>query len=228
VALVTAGLLVRNAWFPHPRAGAAAFVEGSVSQTAPAPRTHPIVGRIAPAGPGECKAILAKRSIFELKPDRLTDHVCKNVLIADGAFVKVEFKNESLEELAVIPREGHPFRVTTTVENASGKPVSFEQSGLRSLKRVNLVDPRQKPVVLRPGQTEVQWISITGPGALEVAIQPGRYRIRVVGTCLRASDRAELRIEPAPFWVTITAEDLHDWRKLLNEPDPAGVEEEKP
>jgi hypothetical protein len=228
VAIATAGtlavLVVGGVWLTRSRIDAAPLKESHVSEERPSVRDLPIACRIIPVAEDERRAAMAKWDLFKSRPERLTAKMCRNPLVAGPVFARVEFKNTSSGPFAVIPSDGRLFRVAARIEDADGHAVSFDRPTLRSLKHIALSGAGQEPVELKPGHNETQWFEFLGVGTFNLDVKPGRYQVRAVGTCSRPVGQADWQVVSAPFWITITDDDIREWRALHDNP-PAGVEE---
>lgn len=227
-ALWAAWLVAGRPGSPPPRTAAASTRESAVRDITTPRKQIPLDCRLVPAGEAQQRARLEQRLLFQDHPEWLTPRLCRNPLVADGAWVEVE--NTSSRDFGIYPLGGKLFWETTRIEDAAGHPVSFERPGIRSLKRLGSALPGTPIATLKPGQVERQAFDLLGIIGAGANVKPGRYTVRAVCWYFRAPDGADCQVESAPLTVTITEEDIREWKDLFERdwtPD-GGIEEKTP
>jgi hypothetical protein len=208
---------------------AAPTKEAALHDTSLILRQPPLVCRVVPVGEAEQRALLEQVTGFERQPWLLTPRILRNPLRADA--IKVVVENRSGRDFGIYAGdEKHPFWVNVRIEDAAGKPVLFPHAGQRGIKRLSPIiegKPITPVMTLRPGQLVVQRASIWGYLNIDDVPGPGRYTVRVDCSYYRAPDGQDCRVEAMPLRITLTAEDIREWRALQDAfENPPGVEEE--
>ena len=170
--------------------------------------------RVLPFTEGERMARMARGTPFERGWVKLTPRLCNNPMLAGHSYGRVEIRNASGREVAVYPDDGQEFWVTARVEDAAGRPVSFDRRERHSVARLTklLPDPNRNVATLKPAQVANEVLDVIGLCPPDTDVKPGKYTVRAVCHYYRVPDGVECTFESEPFSFTITAEDLGQWR----------------
>ena len=195
----------------------------------------PLVCRFRLLEGAELRSRLETHPWFRKRPELLTAEALANPLVAD--LVKVDVENVSGGDLELCSWDGAAplLQFDVRVEAPSGRPPAFPNAGPSGLKQLGpvlgvgdaVVGPK---VSLGPGRVTVHddrvWKYLNGLDAL--ALAPGRYRVTAVCSYFLPPDGREVEVMSNPLTLTVTAEDVRNWRALLNASErllPGEVEE---
>ena len=153
-----------------------------------------------------------------------TPHLFANPLVASSSWARVEVENTSGQDFPIRAWDGRLFQVGYRVQNAAGNPVTGWSGDITkySNKRIT-VSYRPIPDWLAelyplknmtPGQVETDCLTLVGGPPTECHIAPGKYTIRAVCTYFWSPDLAERKIQSRPFRITVTEEDVQEWKEL--------------
>ena len=160
--------------------------------------------------------------------------------MAESYWVKVEVENTSGGDFTFRTYESSYFLIETSVQDSAGKPLvddppieaitslarwpfSGESQGVTkwaeiesaaSLPRRPVTFPEYYPLkTMKAGQVETFSASFFRSGPDHCNIKPGRYSMRATYLYWRP-DGTECRVESRPFPVTVTAEDIKEWKEF--------------
>lgn len=206
------GLALTLAWLAAVRAE-----ETATHNASPIIKPGPLVGRAVLVAPMEQWRILLRRgSPLSRRPWLLTPRILRNPLVSDA--LKIEVENTSGQDVSIYSARGEAvhFWVDITVEDSAGKPVPFPHSGQSGIKRLSPLTPitPRSTTTLKPDQVVVQKDGIWRHLNIHNVPQPGQYTIRVACSYYRSPDGQDCRVEAAPLRITLTAEDIREWRAL--------------
>ncbi len=164
------------------------------------------------------RAALWRHYDFRRRPDLLTRKMSRNPLAADLWEAKIQ--NTSGRDFLIYAYDpAKPFATYIEMWNSTGDSVKYpvgEDSGIRRLGP----HPGLTPIVtLKPNQAVTQLKGLWNVIKIENMPKPGRYTARMVSWFFRAPDGADCNVESATVALTITEEDIREYRNVLTAPN---------
>jgi hypothetical protein len=186
----------------------------------------PLDCRIGRIGDAERRRAMEKSEWFRSRLDRVKSrgrpgaaaHMFCNPLIANMYWFKVEVENTSGGDFTFLTYDDCSFLVETSVQDSAGKPLVYDTAFLSATSRGRWAPPQMfsdcYPLkTMKAGQVETFSPSFFRSGPDYCHIKPGKYSMRAT-YLYWTPDGTERRVESQPFPVTVTAEDIKEWKEF--------------
>lgn len=186
--------------------------------------TSPLVCRFRLLEGEELRSRLETHPWFRKRPELLTAEALANPLVAD--LIRVDVENVSGGDLELCSLDGAAplLWFDVRVEAPSGRPPAFPNAGPSGIKQLGPMTRVGDNAVVGPnvplgrGPVAVYhdrvWKYLNGRDAL--ALAPGRYRVTAVCSYFLPPDGRKIEVASDPLTLTITAENVRNWRALLD------------
>jgi len=164
------------------------------------------------------RAALWRHYDFRRRPDLLTRKMSRNPLAADLWEAKIQ--NTSGRDFPIY-EDGSASLFWTYIEmwNSTGERVPYPAGGYSGLRRRG-PDPGITPIAtFKPGQVETELKGLWNVRTIENMPKPGRYTARMVSSYFRVPDGTICEVKSATVALTITEEDIREYRNVLTAPD---------
>jgi hypothetical protein len=184
----------------------------------------PLDCRLVPLGRVERKAVMEcsgwLKLVLQKRPALDTPHLFRNPLVVESCshlLAKVEIENTSGQDFTIYPYSEQLFWVSGAASDSAGRPAAFGTFTHLSLGRMVplLKETREPAEVLKPGQVVSQPLErLFGNMDKDGPPKPGKYTVWAVCSYFRAPDAEDCKVISWPFPLTITEEDIREWKEL--------------